>query len=127
MHLKSTNGPIDVLVCPETEETHPGSPCHSHTDVVSYSESTPTPHKMASHSGAISSDENDISLSSIIDTTTDDLDCLLQYSQEYYSLDQDTSALLPTFESLSPPPLHEGDFHFGLDVTEGIGDLFDLS
>ena len=70
----------------------------------------------------MSADEHDVSLSSIADVTADDLDCLLQYS----GLDDlDAGALLPSFESLSPP-LHEGDFNFGLDVTEGIGDLFDL-
>ena len=143
MHLKSTNGPIDVLVCPETEtETEEKererdqqpllSPSHSAT---SCSESTP--HKMVTSHGSststagglMSSDENDISLSSIIDaaTTEEDLDCLLQYGRDYYALDHDGGTLLPTFESLSPPPLQEGDFHFGLDVTEGIGDLFDLS
>ena len=29
MHLKSSNGPIDVLVCPECEEDPPQSPCPS--------------------------------------------------------------------------------------------------
>lgn len=125
MHLKSTRGPIDVLVCPEMEENRPTSPCPSDAETASCTETTP--HKLAGHSGTgmMSSDENDVSLSSIADVTADDLDCLLQYDREY-SLDHlDSNTLLPSFESLSPP-LQEGDFHFGLDVTEGIGDLFDF-
>ena len=125
MHLKSTNGPIDVLVCPETEEHHPPSPCPSNTDTVSCADSTP--HKAGVHSstGAVSADDNDVSLSSIADAAPDDLDYLLQYGRDYSLEHLDSSALLPSFESLSPP-LQEGDFNFGLDVTEGIGDLFDL-
>ena len=130
MHLKSMRGPIDVLVCPETEENRVPSPCPSHnTDTASCAESTP--HKLATSShdisgvtptGFMSADENDVSLNSIADATGDDLDCLLQYGRDYML---DANALLPSFETLSPP-LQAEDFNFGLDVTEGIGDLFDF-
>lgn len=129
MHLKSNNGPIDVLVCPEIEENRPSSPSPSTVDDIGSCEES-TPNKLVAHppgsgTGFMSADENDVSLSSIADVTADDLDCLLQYGRDY-SLDHlDASALIPSFESLSPP-LQEGDFNFGLDVTEGIGDLFDF-
>ena len=138
MHLKSSRGPIDVLVCPEIEGTSPPSPSPSahadHTHTSNCDESL-TPHKLSSSQhqdcnlsssgtmGFISADENDVSLSSIADVAPDDLDCLLGGLGQL-----DAGALLPSlasFESLSPP-LQEGDFNFGLDVTEGIGDLFDL-
>ena len=147
MHLKSTRGPIDVLVCPEIEENRPPSPSPStrtdHTPHASCDESTP--HKLtlsqqqqqqhhhdysnlssssaAVAAGFISADENDVSLSSIADAAPDDLDTLLGGLAQL-----DPGALLPSlasFETLSPP-LQEGDFNFGLDVTEGIGELFDL-
>ena len=145
MHLKSSRGPIDVLVCPEIEENPLPSPSPSthpdHTPYNSCDESATTPHKLnlahqhqdfsnmsssstaAAAAGLISADENDVSLSSIADATPDDLDCLLSGLGQL-----DPGSLLPTltsFETLSPP-LQEGDFNFGLDVTEGIGDLFDL-
>ena len=135
MHLKSTGGPIDVLVCPEAEETRPSSPCLQHSDIpaamtpASCDEQESTPHKLitsqdSSVAGLMSMDENDISLSSIADVAPEELDCLLQYGTSLCQMDT-TSCLMPSFETLSPP-LQEGDFNFGLDVTEGIGDLFDL-
>jgi hypothetical protein len=144
MHLKSSRGPIDVLVCPEIEDDHPPSPSPSaHTDHTPYTscDESVTPHKltMSQHhqdfsnmssssaavaaAGLISADENDVSLSSIADAAPDDLDCLLSGLGQL-----DPGVLLPSlasFETLSPP-LQDGDFNFGLDVTEGIGDLFDL-
>ena len=142
MHLKSSRGPIDVLVCPETEETWaPPSPCplrrDSHPTGGDPVEATP-PHQTlitttqdnmssagAGTSGLMSVDEKDVSLSSIADVTSDDLECLLQYGSGG-GLDQlDPGTLLPSFETLSPP-LQDGDFNFGLDPSEGIGDLFDL-
>ena len=130
MHLKSTRGPIDVLVCPETEENRVPSPCPSHNaESASCAESTPHKLPTSSHdisgattTGFMSADENDVSLNSIADATADDLDCLLQYGRDYVL---DAGSLLPSFETLSPP-LQEEDFNFGLDVTEGIGDLFDF-
>ena len=134
MHLKSTRGPIDVLVCPEVEENRAPSPTPSTQTDHAPSCDESTPHKLTTSShddittlssggiptGFISADENDVSLSSIADATSDELDCLFG--------GLDPGSLLPSltsFESLSPP-LQEGDFNFGLDVTEGIGDLFDL-
>ena len=141
MHLKSSRGPIDVLVCPETEDSHPPSPgpqqpSDTTTTITTATpdkrEVTTTPHKLigsqqdsntgaATAAGLMSSDEHDVSLSSIADVAPEELDCLLQYS----SGGLDGACLLPSFETLSPP-LQEGDFNFGLDVSEGIGDLFDF-
>lgn len=42
MHLKSSNGPIDVLVCPETEDDLPQSPCPSSAHLLTDSQ-TSTP------------------------------------------------------------------------------------
>ncbi len=48
MHLKSSNGPIDVLVCPETEEDYPQSPLPSSSGhFFSDSHQTSTPMRLS--------------------------------------------------------------------------------
>ena len=48
MHLKSTNGPIDVLVCPETEDDNPQSPLPSSgSHFFSDSQQTSTPMRLS--------------------------------------------------------------------------------
>ena len=140
MHLKSSNGPIDVLVCPEGDDQQPHSPYPSvdycgQTSIAqlnSTNTSTPKRTVVTAREGAVvvTQEDLDVSLSSAADAVGDDLDGLMQ-SYDCDSLDQlDSNTLLPptdmySFESLSPP-LQDEDFTFVLDPTEGIQELFDL-
>ena len=139
MHLKSTNGPVDVLVCPEGDDQRAHSPCPSMDNETM----TSTPVKTVSNSNNPSSSQDevmmqvhqedlDVSLSSAADAATeDDIDEFIQtYNCEDLERQLDTEALLPanmySFESLSPPLQVHDDFCFGLDGAEGIAELFDL-
>ena len=145
MHLKSSNGPIDVLVCPEDEDsldsplppsTHPPHPPHpSPAKRLNGSTTTVTTH-LPHHHPALNSvtpvkrEEFDVSLSSTADVRRDEFDGFFQYS-DTDSLDNiEACSLLATtdlcsFEALSPQ-LGGGEFCFTMDEGEGIGDLFDL-
>ena len=140
MHLKSSNGPIDVLVCPEGDDQQPHSPypsvdgCSQAVTTQLSNTTTSTPKRMlvATREGAVvvTQEDLDVSLSSAADAVGDDLDGLMQ-SYDCESLEKlDSNTLLPptdmySFESLSPP-LQDEDFSFALDPTEGIQELFDL-
>lgn len=122
MHLKSTNGPIDVLVCPDIDDTCPGSPCLSET-----SQDSATPQRLSQPRPHMPGDDLDVSLSSAADLAGDDFEGLIQNCAD---LDQhfdgnELAAAICSFESLSPP-LQGEDFCFGLSDSEGIADLFDF-
>lgn len=132
MHLKSTNGPIDVLVCPEGDE-RPQSPCSAAGGEHLALSATSTPVKTVPRvqsEGFHHQEDLDVSLSSAADVTGEEFEELIQsYNCEDLEREIDSSTLLASdmysFESLSPP-LQDEDFCFGLDATEGIGELFDL-
>ena len=134
MHLKSTNGPIDVLVCPEGEDHRTHSPAPTDFDTTSTSTPIKTiPSVPRSHSETLSHiqhhhEDLDVSLSSTADATGDDFEGFIDCESLEKQLDSNTllgAGDMLSFESLSPP-LQDADFCFGLDATEGIGELFDL-
>jgi hypothetical protein len=100
MHLVSSNGPIDVLVCPEVDDSS-----------VTYCD-TPTRHLSPRQ-------DQDVSLSSMASHDAD-LDGLM-IPQLIHSSDNSNP-----FESLSPP-INQDDFYSSLSPTEGILELFDLA
>lgn len=117
MHLLSTNGPIDVLVCPEGDSEHSSS--------TASSSMASTPVKMASpHT------PQEISLGSMAPPHDSDLDGLFQpgsHSINSSHLSGDCGFIpADVFESLSPP-LNGDDFYSSLSPTEGILELFDLA
>ena len=138
MHLKSTNGPVDVLVCPEGEDHRPHSPAPTDFDTMSTSTPTKTlpqlptvgrPHTEAlSHHVHHHQDDLDVSLSSAADAAGDDFEGFIDCESLEQQLDSNTllgAGDMLSFESLSPP-LQDDDFCFGLDASEGIRELFDL-
>ena len=122
MHLKSTNGPIDVLVCPDGEDSCPDSPCISES-----SRGGSTPPRLCPPRPPMPADDLDVSLNSAADVTGDEFEGLIQ-SCEGLGPRFDgggLAAAIYSFESLSPP-LQGEDFCFGLSDGEGISDLFDF-
>ena len=117
MHLLSSNGQIDVLVCPED---------------VDDQEETYLPEKEEPNgiSCDMVEDEKpiDVSLTSI--TSHDaDLDGLLAaFPHMVQPLMENNSGFLPSdmFKPLSPP-VDDGQFYSTLSPTEGILELFDLA
>ncbi len=152
MHLKSSNGPIDVLVCPEGDDQRLNSPCPS----IDSENATSTPlktgapphhpsplleptaddrHSLQLHCVAPPPphEDLDISLSSAADVG-DARSHIEDLIQDYDPVDLeglDASGLLHSsadaynFHCLSPT-LPAEDFCFGLDGAEGIAELFDL-
>ena len=120
MHLKSSNGPIDVLVCPEGDEQQAPTEADRDLEPAPPTTATDSAQYTLRHFSSSEGGDLNVSLSSAIGA--DDLEGLVQ------DYDLDSSTLLAsdlTFESLSPP-LQETEFCFSLDTGEGIGDLFDL-
>lgn len=129
MHLKSSNGPIDVLVCPENDDQKPATPTCS-SNVVGEREVTGEEHSPSSASrgqqGSTSGSGGSMPLGG-----REDLDITLSSAADDFDTfcaQLDGSTLLAsdlTFESLSPP-IQDSEFCFSLDTTEGINELFDL-
>ncbi len=150
MHLKSSNGAVDVLVCPEGDEQRSHSPCPS----IDSENTTSTPlknlpppsfshpplepvvddhgHPPHAHYPPPQEDLN-ISLSSAVDVVEEGGN-IQDLMQNYNPADLDgldATALLSApgdiynFHCLSPT-LPAEDFCFGLDGAEGIAELFDL-
>lgn len=113
MHLLSHNGPIDVLVCPETDEnnTEQTTPTiELHRDQQATRELDVSLSSMASH---------DADMNGLMDTFPD---CLVQPLSSTHQ-----SHFLPDmFECLSPP-CDEDEFYPTLSPSEGILELFDLA
>lgn len=128
MHLKSSNGPIDVLVCPESEDQRAATPCSGQ---AGEREVTGDAHTPSSTSGVNGSGSGSGSVPVAGSELRDDLDITLSSAADDFDTfcaQLDGSTLLAsdlTFESLSPP-IQDSEFCFSLDTTEGINELFDL-
>lgn len=123
MHLLSSNGPIEVLVCPEGDTSTSSSSLSS----SSSSSLVNTPIKISSPSTP-----REVSLGSTVPVHDADLDGLFPPTGHHTTTGvthfPSDSSFIPAdvFESLSPP-LNEGDFYSSLSPTEGILELFDLA
>ncbi|KAM3841237.1 LOW QUALITY PROTEIN: transcription factor E2F3 [Vipera latastei] len=113
IHLCSTEGPIEVYLCPEEtdyssriktqDQDHNGNISRNISKDLNFD-----------NSGGPDCSENAMAISPLVSTTN-----LLQQTE-----DQITSSLDGPFVNLLPPLLHE-DYLLGLDEEEGISDLFD--
>lgn len=125
IHLTSTKGPIDVLLCPD-EENDPKSPVkNGSTDINGNSPflkvlQGPT----CTTTSSIASLAPPSSSSSAVSVTT-----LSPISSPYTSLLQQTEDQIPAslgpFLNLGPPLLDQDDYLLGLGDDQGISDLFD--
>ncbi|XP_068426637.1 transcription factor E2F3-like isoform X2 [Clinocottus analis] len=123
IHLTSTKGPIEVLLCPD-EENDPRSPVKdSSMDINGNS-----PFLKVLQGPTCSSTSSLSSLappsSSAVSVTT-----LSPISSPYTSLLQQTEDQIPSalgpFLNLGPPLLDQDDYLLGLGDDQGISDLFD--
>uniref|UniRef100_A0A8C6XVE9 E2F transcription factor 3 n=1 Tax=Naja naja TaxID=35670 RepID=A0A8C6XVE9_NAJNA len=113
IHLCSTQGPIEVYLCPEETNysTRIKTQDQDHNGNISRNISKDL---NSDNSGGPDCSENATAISPLVSTTN-----LLQQTE-----DQITSSLDGPFVNLLPPLLHE-DYLLGLDEEEGISDLFD--
>lgn len=141
--LKSSNGPIDVFLCPEdssgvcspvTDCSPAKSSSHSppQTSSTAAQDAASTPSTLPSASPIPLSGETESFLdpfSGICEMPDFDLPAL---GSSDFLLDRATSGVtggdsfglpIDSFISLSPP--HSQDYHFGLEDHEGISELFD--
>ncbi|KAF7654372.1 hypothetical protein LDENG_00070360 [Lucifuga dentata] len=124
IHLTSTKGPIEVLLCPD-EENHPRSPVkNGNMDVNGNSpflKVLQDPSCTTTSSGTFFAPA---SSSSAVSVTT-----LSPISSPYTSLLQQTEDQIPSslgpFLNLGPPILDQDDYLLGLGDDQGISDLFD--
>ncbi|XP_042346500.1 transcription factor E2F3-like isoform X2 [Plectropomus leopardus] len=124
IHLTSTKGPIDVLLCPD-EESDPRSPVkNGSTDINGNS---PFLKVLQGPTGTATSSipsPAPPSASSAVSVTT-----LSPISSPYTSLLQQTEDQIPAalqpFLNLGPPLLDQDDYLLGLGDDQGISDLFD--
>ncbi|XP_016044605.2 transcription factor E2F3 isoform X2 [Erinaceus europaeus] len=113
IHLASTQGPIEVYLCPEETETH--SPMKTNTQDHNGNTPKPTSKDLAStNSGHSDCSISMANLSPLASPTN-----LLQQTE-----DQIPSNLEGPFVNLLPPLLQE-DYLLSLGEEEGISDLFD--
>ncbi|EPQ10046.1 Transcription factor E2F3 [Myotis brandtii] len=113
IHLASTQGPIEVYLCPEETETH--SPMKANNQDHNGNISKPTSKDLAStNSGHSDCSVSMASLSPLASPAN-----LLQQTE-----DQIPSNLEGPFVNLLPPLLQE-DYLLSLGEEEGISDLFD--
>ncbi|KAM3923702.1 transcription factor E2F1 [Leptodactylus fuscus] len=127
--LKSTHGPIDVFLCPD-DSSGVCSPVKSPTKAPNSSDNSPSKQSPNGSSALTPSQDMGIGLlpcdqESLLSPETD---LPLSYSTEDLHLSPVTAAVLPDFLSdefisLSPPLSHE--YHFGLENSEGVSELFD--
>ncbi|XP_039178655.1 transcription factor E2F3 isoform X1 [Crotalus tigris] len=113
IHLCSTQGPIEVYLCPEETDysSRIKTQDQDHNGNISRNISKDL---NSDNSGDPDCSENATAISPLVSTTN-----LLQQTE-----DQITSSLDGPFVNLLPPLLHE-DYLLGLDEEEGISDLFD--
>ncbi|XP_030604824.1 transcription factor E2F3 isoform X2 [Archocentrus centrarchus] len=124
IHLTSTKGPIEVLLCPD-EENDPRSPVkNGNTDINGNS---PFVKVLQDPSGTTTSPNPFLaqpSSSSAVAVTT-----LSPISSPYTSLLQQTEDQIPSslgpFLNLGPTLLDQDDYLLGLEGDQGISDLFD--
>ncbi|CAH2292663.1 transcription factor E2F1 [Pelobates cultripes] len=135
--LKSTRGPIDVFLCPD-DSSGVCSPVKSSPTKAASREHSPLAH--ASDGSPDLNTTHDIGLGLLSceqeSLLSPETDLPMGYTPEGLHLSPVSNATLLTeardvlpdllndeFISLSPPMSHE--YHFGLENTEGVSDLFD--
>lgn len=124
IHLTSTKGPIDVLLCPD-EESDPRSPVkNGNMDINGNSPFLKVLQDSNSTNTSSASSLAPPSSSSAVSVTT-----LSPISSPYTSLLQQTEDQIPSslgpFLNLGPPLLDQDDYLLGLGDDQGISDLFD--
>ncbi|KAK3519167.1 hypothetical protein QTP70_020002 [Hemibagrus guttatus] len=140
--LKSTEGPIDVFLCPEDSS----GVCSPVTDCSPAKSSTNSPPHLSASTQEVSSSTPTVlpntsllplanETESVLDpfsgiSEIDDFDPLTLGSSDFLldragpgSGSDPFSLPIDSFISLSPP--HTQDYHFGLEDHEGISELFD--
>ncbi|XP_061572409.1 transcription factor E2F3-like [Cololabis saira] len=124
IHLTSTKGPIEVLLCPDEENDMRSPVKNSHTDINGNSPFL----KVVQDSGCTTTSPSSFlsppAASSAVAVTT-----LSPISSPYTSLLQQTeeqiSSSLGPFLNLGPPILEQEEYLLGLGDDQGISDLFD--
>ncbi|XP_026228704.1 transcription factor E2F3 [Anabas testudineus] len=124
IHLTSTKGPIEVLLCPD-EETDPRSPVkNGDTDINGNSPFLKVLQDSSCSTASPTTSLAPPSSSSAVSVTT-----LSPISSPYTSLLQQTEDQIPSslgpFLNLGPPLLDQEDYLLGLGDDQGISDLFD--
>ncbi|XP_034467569.1 transcription factor E2F3-like [Hippoglossus hippoglossus] len=124
VHLTSTKGPIEVLLCPD-EENDPRSPVkNGNTDINGNS---PFLKVLQDPSCTANSPGNTLALPS--STSAVSVTTLSPISSPYTSLLQQTEDQIPAslgpFLNLGPPLLDQEDYLLGLGDDQGISDLFE--
>ncbi|XP_030250514.1 transcription factor E2F3 isoform X2 [Sparus aurata] len=124
IHLTSTKGPIEVLLCPD-EENDPRSPVkNGNMDINGNSPFLKVLQDPSCTNGSPSPSLATPASSSAVSVTT-----LSPISSPYTSLLQQTEDQIPSalgpFLNLGPPLLDQDDYLLGLGDDQGISDLFD--
>ncbi|XP_070822802.1 transcription factor E2F3-like isoform X1 [Chaetodon trifascialis] len=124
IHLTSTKGPIEVLLC-QDEENDPRSPVKNGTmDINGNSPFLKVLQDPSCTAASPSSSLAPSASSSAVSVTT-----LSPISSPYTSLLQQTEDQIPSalgpFLNLGPPLLDQDDYLLGLGDDQGISDLFD--
>ncbi|XP_070691953.1 transcription factor E2F3-like [Pempheris klunzingeri] len=122
IHLTSTKGPIEVLLCPD-EENDPRSPVKNGS--MDINGNSPFLKVLQDPSSMTTSPSPSVvPPSSAVSVTT-----LSPISSPYTSLLQQTEDQIPSslgpFLNLGPPLLDQDDYLLGLGDDQGISDLFD--
>ncbi|XP_056404224.1 transcription factor E2F1 [Hyla sarda] len=135
--LKSTRGPIDVFLCPE-DTSGVCSPVKTPTKATSSTDNSPSkqspngPTAPAPNGPTALAPSQDIGVGLLPcdqeSLLTPETELSLGYPTEDLHLSPVTAAVLPDFLtdefiSLSPSLSHE--YHFGLENSEGVSELFD--
>ncbi|KAF3840006.1 hypothetical protein F7725_018723 [Dissostichus mawsoni] len=124
IHLTSTKGPIDVLLCPD-EENDPRSPVkNGSTDINGNS-----PFLKVLQGPTCTTTSSIASLAPPSSSSAVSVTTLSPISSPYTSLLQQTEDQIPAslgpFLNLGPPLLDQDDYLLGLGDDQGISDLFD--
>ncbi|XP_068180185.1 transcription factor E2F3 isoform X1 [Antennarius striatus] len=124
IHLTSTKGPIEVLLCPD-EENDPRSPVkNGNMDINGNSPFVKVLQDPSSLNSSPSPSMATPAAASAVSVTT-----LSPISSPYTSLLQQTEDQIPSslgpFLNLGPPLLDQDDYLLGLGDDQGISDLFD--
>ncbi|XP_061807152.1 transcription factor E2F3 [Nerophis lumbriciformis] len=121
IHLTSTRGPIEVLLCPDEENDH-GSPVKNGTTDINGN----SPFLKVLQDPSIPTKSPSTSLAPVSSVT---VSALSPISSPYTSLLQQTEDQIPStlgpFLNLGPPLLEQDDYLLGLGDDQGISDLFD--
>ncbi|KAM4633177.1 transcription factor E2F3-like [Polymixia lowei] len=131
IHLTSTNGPIEVLLCPD-DENDPRSPVkNGNTDINGNSPFLKVLQESSNSTTTSTGDSHAPSSSTAVSVTT-----LSPITYPFTSLLQQTEDQIPSslgalggsigpFLNLGPPLLDQDDYLLGLGEDQGISDLFD--